>query len=121
MKIFVDGFSPQIRTVVAHYREDQPRATLTYDRLVQYTRDEGDAYRACNTTMYGNTRPALKTVTRTGQDVTFKEPSSSRDIVHYTRWRGYVPRGLQYRHGLIKINGVIQRRRPIRERSRKEL
>lgn len=46
MNVFVDGLSSVIRTIVARYRESVPRYELTYERLVQFARDEGDAYRA---------------------------------------------------------------------------
>ena len=46
MTIFIDGLNPSIRTLVARYREQQSRHDLTFQQLVQYARDEGEAYRA---------------------------------------------------------------------------
>lgn len=84
MTLFLDGIRLQIWTVVALYVEDQKSATITYDRLVHYARDEGDAYRACNKISYGKIRMPMKAVTKNGRATTFKEPSSSWETVQYT-------------------------------------
>lgn len=41
MKLFVYKLLTQMRTVVARYGEDQPRASSTFEILVTYARDEG--------------------------------------------------------------------------------
>ena len=46
MTLFVDGLAPTTRTIVARFRENEPRSSLTFDRLVQFAQDQGDAYRA---------------------------------------------------------------------------
>ncbi len=43
---FVNGLPPTIQSLVARYRESQPRHSITFNRLVLYARDEGDACRA---------------------------------------------------------------------------
>ena len=44
--VFVNGLLPAIRSVVSRFRREQPRYSLTFDRIVSYARDEGDSYRA---------------------------------------------------------------------------
>lgn len=44
--IFVHGLQPATRSIVSRFRRDQPRSMLTFDRVVSFARDEGDAYRA---------------------------------------------------------------------------
>ena len=48
MTKFVDGLLGVIRFPVARFRENEPRHYMTMDRLVQYARDEGDAFRSRN-------------------------------------------------------------------------
>ena len=43
---FINGLHPAIRSIVARFRESQPRRCVTFDAIVHYARDEGDAYRA---------------------------------------------------------------------------
>ena len=43
---FINGLQPAIRSIVSRFRRDQPRSVLTFDRVVSFARDEGDAYRA---------------------------------------------------------------------------
>ena len=45
MNVFVDGLLPVTRTLVARFRESAGRST-TFEQLVAFARDEGDAYRA---------------------------------------------------------------------------
>lgn len=69
MTIFIDGLNPTIRTLVARYREQQGRHELTFQQLVQYARDEGEAYRArlqTGTPAPRNVLAAPATNTRTG-------------------------------------------------------
>lgn len=42
MTLYIDGFFPKILTVVAHYLEDQPRSTLTFENSVQYACNKGE-------------------------------------------------------------------------------
>ena len=51
MTFFVDGLSPTTRTIVARFRENEPRYELSFERLVQFVQDQGDAYRAQRVTM----------------------------------------------------------------------
>lgn len=44
--VFIDGLNDSVRTVVARFRDNEPRYQMTYERLVQYAKDEGDSYRA---------------------------------------------------------------------------
>lgn len=44
--VFVDGLLPTTQTVVARYRESVSRDELTFDRIANYARDEGDSHRA---------------------------------------------------------------------------
>ena len=46
MTFYVDGLMPSTRTIVARFREEQPRFELTFERLDQHAHDEGDAFRA---------------------------------------------------------------------------
>ena len=46
MSQFVYGLSPTIRTIVQRFRETTPRRELTFDKIVQFARAEGDAHRA---------------------------------------------------------------------------
>ena len=45
MTIFVDWLIGTIYTTSARYREDEPRRTMTLERLVQYVRDKGETFR----------------------------------------------------------------------------
>lgn len=40
--LFVDGLSPTTRTIVAWFREKEPRFELSFERLVQFSQDQGD-------------------------------------------------------------------------------
>ena len=44
--VFVNGLHAAIRTIVSRFRRNQPRSTVTFDSIVSFARDEGDAYRA---------------------------------------------------------------------------
>lgn len=46
MTFLTNGLSPSIQTIFVRYRETQPRRLLTYNALVQFARDEGEAFRA---------------------------------------------------------------------------
>lgn len=46
MTAFVDGLDTSIRTVVARFRDNEARYEMTYGRLVQFAKDEGNSYRA---------------------------------------------------------------------------
>lgn len=45
MTFFMNGFSSSIQTIVARYLETQPHRYLTYNAVVQITRDVGGAFR----------------------------------------------------------------------------
>lgn len=79
----MNGLIPKIRTVVARYREDQPRSTSTFENLVQYARDEFEAYRERAPNGIGGSRPVLKTGNRNVRTVTVKEPSSCKGTLLY--------------------------------------
>lgn len=44
--IFINGLLPELRYVLSRFRREQSRHSLTFDRIVSYTRDEEDSYRA---------------------------------------------------------------------------
>ena len=46
MTFFVDGLHPTTQSIVARYRESQPRKQLSFEQLILHARDEGEAYRA---------------------------------------------------------------------------
>ena len=46
MTFFIDGLRSEIRTIVARFRENEYRQDMTYERLIQFAKDEGDAFRA---------------------------------------------------------------------------
>lgn len=46
MTFFVNGLLESIRSTVARHRESVPRDELTYQELVSFAKDEGDAHRA---------------------------------------------------------------------------
>ena len=78
MTHFIDGLSPTIRTIVARFREDTPRWEVTYERLVQFARDEGDAYRARHPSALATSAPRSRRI-NTNQ-VTFVERSDDRTL-----------------------------------------
>ena len=43
---YLDGLIPEIRSIVARYREETPRSLVNFGNVVQRARDEGEAYRA---------------------------------------------------------------------------
>ena len=80
---FINGLREETRTIVQRYRRDQPRYELSYDRIVQFARDEGDSYRARNRAPPA-LRPALanqqttpRTPRRTDRTVSFVDPALS--------------------------------------------
>jgi hypothetical protein len=93
MTKFVDGLLGCIRFTVARFRENEPRQQMTLDRLVQYARDEGDAFRSRNnaitsrvqarqpsTTPTRTLQPALRPTARSPpptRNVTFVEPAGT--------------------------------------------
>lgn len=85
MKLYVYSLLPKIRTVVARYREDQSRSTLTLKTSIQYTQDEVEEYRALAGNSSGGSRTVLKTVNINGRTVTVREPSSSRGTLLYLK------------------------------------
>lgn len=57
MAFFINVLSPSIQTFASHYRENQPHRTLTYNSLVQFARDEVEAFRAqAQTTLDNHTQ-----------------------------------------------------------------
>ena len=46
MTFYVDGLMPNIRTIVARFRENEFRHDMTFELLIQFAKDEGDAARA---------------------------------------------------------------------------
>ena len=70
MTLFINGLIPEIQSVVARYREKNPRDSLQYEDLVQFARDEGITLRA----RYGTNR---RTSTNTPQ-ATSKPVSDTR-------------------------------------------
>ena len=98
MTLFIDGLSPVIRTLVARFRESHPRRELSYERIVQFARDEGDAYRA-------RARPGGKTLLR-------PDPGLKRDRVQFAESsleeRHRSPSGHQPRHGDVDNLNLIQ-------------
>ena len=42
MTFYVDGLMPNIRTTVARFRENEFRQDMTFERLIQIAKDEGD-------------------------------------------------------------------------------
>ena len=46
MTFYVYGLMPNIRTIVARFRENEFRHDMTFERLIQFAKDEGDAARA---------------------------------------------------------------------------
>lgn len=42
MTVFVDGLDNSIRTFVARFRDNEARYEMTFERLVQFAKDEGD-------------------------------------------------------------------------------
>lgn len=45
MTVLVDGSSRSIRTAVALFRDGESRYEMTFKRIVQFSKDEGDSYR----------------------------------------------------------------------------
>lgn len=43
---FINGLQPSIQWIVARYLESQPRRKLSYKKLLQFDRDEREAFRA---------------------------------------------------------------------------
>lgn len=72
MTLYVDGLLPQIRTVVACYREDQPHSPFNLENLEQYALDEGEAYQSRTRHVFSGPIPVLNTVTLNFRTVTFK-------------------------------------------------
>ena len=58
---FVDGLIPEIRNLVARYRESQSRETLSYEKLVQFAKDEGSSFRTRNKVTTASLTPKLLT------------------------------------------------------------
>jgi hypothetical protein len=48
MTFYVDGLLPCIKTLVARFRESEYRYHMTFERLMQHAKDEGDAFRSRN-------------------------------------------------------------------------
>ena len=46
MKFYVDGLMPNIRKIVALFRENQFRQDMTFERLSLFAKEEGDTGRA---------------------------------------------------------------------------
>lgn len=46
MNFFINGLSLSIDSIVAIHRESHPRRMMTYNALLQYARDEGEAFRS---------------------------------------------------------------------------
>ena len=46
MTFYVDGLMPKIRTIVARFCENEFRKYMTFQRLIQFAKDEGDAAQA---------------------------------------------------------------------------
>ena len=55
--IYTNGLQPAIRPIVSRFRRNQPRSTLTFERVVSYARDEGDAHRARTRASRSSTPP----------------------------------------------------------------
>lgn len=45
MKVLVHGLDNRIRTVLARFRPNEAMYDMTFERLVQFSKDEGDSYR----------------------------------------------------------------------------
>lgn len=45
MTFFVDGLAPTTRTIIARFRETESRRELYFDRLLEYSQDQGNGYR----------------------------------------------------------------------------
>lgn len=56
--MFIDELDPPIKTLVAHYREQHPK--VTYLELIQFTRAEGEALRARDSSTQQNATRALR-------------------------------------------------------------
>lgn len=82
MTLFVDDLLPETRTIVARFREQQPRYELTYEHLVQYARDEGDACRARNPTRKAERSHIGNVVTTARRSVHFLEPSIEGSVTN---------------------------------------
>ena len=46
MSFYADGLVPNIRTIVVRFRENEFRHNMTFERLIQFAKDEGEAARA---------------------------------------------------------------------------
>ena len=93
INVFVNGLHSAIRTIVSRFRRSQPRSSVTFDLIVSFARDEGDAYRDRTPASRVNVTPVISRVAaakysppkpRTRQHVQFAEadvetipPSSS--------------------------------------------
>ena len=90
MTFYVDGLQQEIRTVVARHREHSFRDEMTFELLVQFAQDEGDAVRSRNASSLGTRGAAttnasvpgiLRTPRRatapTARQIAFLEPSGS--------------------------------------------
>lgn len=84
MSIYIDRILPQIRSMISIYFEDQPRTSLTFERLVHYGLDGGELYRARTSNVKGGLRSVPKTISLNKRAVTFNEPSSKKFAVLYS-------------------------------------
>ena len=82
INVFVNGLHSAIRTIVSRFRRSQPRSSVTFDLIVSFARDEGDAYRARTPASRVNVTPVIPRVAaakspppkpRTRQHVQFAE------------------------------------------------
>lgn len=90
MTYFVNGLLPEIQPRVMRFREDQPRYELTFERLVQFARDEGLAVRAQTSrarTVKITTAPTpLRAVAKPkpSREVHFMEPQYAASTIQET-------------------------------------
>ena len=58
MTFFIYGIRPETMTLVARFPENQYRQDLTFERLIQFAKDEGDSFRAMAPRL-GTPRPSI--------------------------------------------------------------
>ena len=102
MTFFVNGLLPEIQPRVIRFREEQPRYDLTFERLVQTARDEGNATRAQarpnlprgNTNQRSKERPKHSQVqfVEHAQTPSYRSPSQHENV--YMLEDGSIPTSL---------------------------
>lgn len=61
MTFKVDGLLPNIRTIVARFRENEFRQDMTFEGLIHFGKDEGDAARSRIARLIGDSSAAETT------------------------------------------------------------